>query len=276
MPFQYELKLVREDADEVVFEESPNYPDAFTFLALGVALFVGGAFASRFAYEHVSWRKPIGAALSGGMLTMLMSITYFITSRIVLDRRRQLLSVQRKLWGIPWTREYPIRDIERIFAGSSGRKDRKVALALELRNARTAKLTLWAKSNSLIVEEHQLNEALKRFEGSASPEHDRKRETMTDDEWWSHTKGNAFVDLKKSYRKTLITLFGVVVIALANWPFFAGHPLHQYWKSVGVPLLLVEMVLWLVLVLRAAFLFIQWNYVRSLNKIDKEENASDG
>jgi hypothetical protein len=272
MSFQYELKLVRDDAGQVVFEESANYFDAFSLLAIGSVLLIAGALSFRAAYEHVSWRRPVGAALSTGTAVLLLSIPYFIRSRIVLDRVHQSLTVRRRLAGIHWTREYPIREIERVFDGGSV-QEKTALLWLQLRNARTARLTMWAKRDSLALEEHQINSALKRFEESGSPEHARRREPMTEDEWWGHTKKNASVDLKRGLRRTLYVLSASVAVALALWPTFSGYPLHRYWRLIGVPLLLLDVALWMGLVSSVGSCVIQRDYVRKLKKIEEEESA---
>ena len=59
-------------------------------------------------------------------------------------------------------------------------------------------------------------------------------------------------------------LLNVVVIT----PFFAGMPLHAYWRSIGNVLLFLCLALFIALVFMAGFTFVQWQYLRDLRQIE--------
>jgi hypothetical protein len=59
-------------------------------------------------------------------------------------------------------------------------------------------------------------------------------------------------------------LLNVVLIT----PFFAGMPLHAYWRSVGNMLLFLCLVLFIALVFMAGFTFVQWQTLRELRRVE--------
>src|ERR1051325_6321110 len=51
-------------------------------------------------------------------------------------------------------------------------------------------------------------------------------------------------------------------------PFLAGHSLHEHWDPIGKKILLLSMGLFLPFVFVTAMCLIQWNYLRSIKKIN--------
>ena len=271
---QYHLAVTRETVDKVIFEESPNYGNAFICLSIGVVFLTLAVIGIILGVEDASWRKFLSTSLLCGFCFCCISVTYFIRSTIVLDREQQSLAIRRRLLALGWAHHYAIGDIERIFEGTASEKDKRL-LAIGLTNGRTKKLTLWAKRTSLSSEEAQLNSALKRFRDYGAGALGRNHKPVTEEEWWEHTKENASVDVRRGLKRTLWALIAVVVTAMAVVPFLAGHALHKYWKGMGTLLLLALMILWLLLILSASSTYIAWTYMRDLKKIDSHSGTSD-
>ncbi|MGD1095260.1 MAG: hypothetical protein ABSB35_25120 [Bryobacteraceae bacterium] len=189
---------------------------------------------------------------------------------MILDREQQALTIRRSLFGIGWTHQYGIEEIEEVFEYEAPRERDKRLLAIELTSGRTRRLTLWAKRPSLSAEQAQLNEALKRFRRSEARKTGRVHKPLTEDKKWAHTKENASVDLRRHLRRTLYALVGFVTAVAAVVPFLYGHVLYEYREGIGKYFLLASLVLWIVLVVEAALSFIDWENVRNLEKIDKQ------
>jgi hypothetical protein len=261
----YRLELTCDAADQVIYEESANYSDAFTLLAVGTVLLSIALLGARFGVDGPSLRKLLATSFSTGFLFCCTSLPCFIRSKIILDRARQTLTIRRTLIRISWTHQYRIEDIERIYEGE-GRELKQRALGLELTNGRTKKLNLWAKLTTVSNQETHLNDVLDRFRKFAG----RVHKPMTEDEWWDRTKKNASADLKRGLRRSLYFLIAFVATAMAIVPFLYGHSFHQYWKSVGVFLLCASLGLSIALLLQMAFVCIKRSFVKELNKIDRE------
>ena len=51
-------------------------------------------------------------------------------------------------------------------------------------------------------------------------------------------------------------------------PFFAGMSSHKYWRSIGNPLLLLCLTLYIALLFEAAWTLIHWQSLRPLRKAE--------
>jgi hypothetical protein len=59
------------------------------------------------------------------------------------------------------------------------------------------------------------------------------------------------------------------------YPFSAGHPLHNYWNSVGRYLALLSMGLWIVFVLCNGFWYSAWQALRNVEKAQSAHIPAD-
>lgn len=265
---RYHLDLVRDSADQVIYEESANYGAAFTCLGIGFALIALALAGARLGDVSRSRQRLLATSFSGGLLLCCLSVSYFIKSRIVLDRGQQTLSIRRSLLGIPWTNRYRIGDIETIYEGA-GQDPKKKSLGIELTSGRWKKLLFWAESPSLAPEEAHLNEVLKRFRRFAEKQTGQVHQPATEDQWWRRTNDNAAADLRMHLRRTLYCFLaggmtaGVVVMLLS------GHPLHRYWRVAGPITYFTSLICWIAFILEAYSSYIDWTYVRDLRRIDK-------
>ena len=64
-----------------------------------------------------------------------------------------------------------------------------------------------------------------------------------------------------------LALAFVVNVCLAL-PFFAGMPWHRYWGSIGSPLLLLCLIVFIALVFEAGWTLVQWQNLRELRKAE--------
>ena len=273
MRLQYHAEVTLDAADQMIFEESPNYGDAFICLAIGVVLLALALTGIRLGVEDLTHRKLLSTLLFSGFCFCCISVTYFIKSKIVFDREQQTLTVRRSLLGLGWAHQYGIGEIEKIFEGDAREKGKRL-LAMELTSGRTKKLTLWAKRASLSSEETQPNSTLQRFREFSARKSGRIHKPATDDDWWAHTKENASVDLRKHLKRTLYTLISFIATGAAVVPFLAGNPLHEYWYGMGTVLLLASMALWLLLILFAVFTYSSWKCVKDLKKIEGQSGTA--
>lgn len=149
----------------------------------------------------------------------------------------------------------------------NGEKGR--ALGIELWNARTKKLTVWKRRDSLSAEVETLNEALLEFQDYAAKRTGRVRKPATEEEWSAHIKENASVDLKKHARRALCAACSCVAL------IFAAHPLYTYWKGFS-PFLAIGLCALAFLSLQdAASAWIEWRFVRRLNKIHDRDGGPE-
>jgi hypothetical protein len=270
MLLHYRLDLTRDAADQIVYEESANYGDAFTCFVIGVFLLVLATAGILFDTDNLSRRKLLANSFFGGFCFCCFSLSYLIKSTVILDREQQTLTIRRRILGIAWTHRYPVDEIEEIFESTGAREGHKRLLGIEFRNGRTKRLTLWAKLSSLSAEEAHLNEALKRAWRHSARQTGRVHKHLTEEAWWAHTKDNARLDMRRHLRRALYALIVFIATAAAVVPFLYGYPLHPYWTRVGTILLFISMGLWLLLILEAVLSYIDWQYMRDLEKIDRE------
>jgi hypothetical protein len=267
---RYSLDLIRDSADELTYEESANYGDAFTCFVIGISFLAFAVVLNHGGPGDLSRRKLLASLFLGGFCFCCFAVPYLVTSRITLNRDQMILVVRRSLFGVTWTHQYRIDDIEEIFDGTGARGGNRKQLGLELTNGRTKRLTLWAKRTSLSAEETHLNEVLHQIRKHAERQTGRTHKPVTEDEWWAHTHENAQADLNRHMKRTVYALVGTVATSGAVVPFLKGYPLHRYWTSGGTILLFAALVGWIALILEAAFSYISWRYVADLKKIDKE------
>jgi hypothetical protein len=98
---RYHLDLVRDTAEQAIYEESPNYQDAFACLAIGLLLLSVALLGARLGTGGASWHRVYATSFAGGFITCCLSLFYFVKSRIVFDRELQTLTIRRSLLGIP-------------------------------------------------------------------------------------------------------------------------------------------------------------------------------
>jgi hypothetical protein len=268
---RYRLELVSDAADQLIYEESANYGDAFTSLGIGVCFLAIAIVGVRLDPYDLSRRKLLGTFFTGGIGFCGLSLPYFIKSKVVLSREDQSLIIRRSLLGIPWTRRYPIEEVNRIYEGGTPRSGGKKLLALELANARTKRITLWAKRTSLSAEEAHLNEALKRYRRHIERQTGRVHKPTTDENLWELTKSNASIDLRRHLRRALYTFLGFIVPSAITVPFFAGNSLHAYWGTFGVGTLLLALLLLFAFLLEAVFSYTSWCDLRDIRQIDSDQ-----
>jgi hypothetical protein len=125
----YRLELTVDTADQVICEESANYGEAFTCLAIGIALLAFAILSARAGAEDPSRRKLLGTSFGSGLLICCLSLPSFTKSRIIFDREQQDVKVRRSLLGIGWTHRYRLEDIEEVFEGVTPREKDKRLLA---------------------------------------------------------------------------------------------------------------------------------------------------
>jgi hypothetical protein len=273
---RYHLELICEDADRLVYEESANYGDAFTCLCIGIILLAIAIIGIRLGAEDLTRRKFLSTSFVSGFGFCCLSIPYLIKSRITLDRQLQTLAIHRRLAGITWNIQYRLGEIEQFLETVPGREVRKRTLDLELTSGRAKKLTLWGgKRESVSKDAAHLNESLKQFRSYGARQAHRLYRPLTDAEKWEHTKKNAAADLRRHIRRALYVLIAFVSVTATVVPFLHGNPLNRYWTNIGGAVLLVSVCLWIALILETVFTYIDWRYVRDLDKIEKEWGKPD-
>ena len=267
---RYRLDLIRDSADELTYEESANYGDAFTCFVIGISFLAFAVALNHGGTADLSRRKLPASLFLGGFCFCCFAVPCLVKSRITLNRDQMILLVRRSLFGVSWMHQYRIDDIEEIFEGAGARGGNRKQLGLELTNGRTKRLTIWAKRASLSTEEAHFNSVLRQIRKHAERQTGRIHKPVTEEEWWTHTHENARADFNRHIRRTVYALIGTVAMSGAVVPFLKGYPLHGYWKTGGTILLFAALVGWTALILEAAFSYISWRYVADLKKIDKE------
>jgi len=74
--------------------------------------------------------------------------------------------------------------------------------------------------------------------------------------------------VRRHQRRTCLIGGALVLSATSTIPFFEGMPWHAYWRSVGNPLLLLTLILWLVPLFEAGWMFITWQYLKGLRRAE--------
>jgi hypothetical protein len=268
MLLQYKLELTRDAADQIAYEESANYGDAFLLIGIGVVLLMFALIGTRLGADDLPRRKLLAGSFLSGLCLCFLSVVNFARSAVVLDREKQVLTIRRSFWGVGWTHLYRIEEIDRFFQGV-GRSNSKRLLALEFTNGRTKALTLWETRTSLAAQEARLNDTLKRFRRYASHQTGKVPKPVTEEMRWALIRENAAVDLRKHSRRTLYALIGGLTTATGVVSFLKGNPLHRYWSDLSLPLFLASMGLWLLVIFEALLTWTDWANLRDWNEIDK-------
>jgi hypothetical protein len=74
--------------------------------------------------------------------------------------------------------------------------------------------------------------------------------------------------VRRHRRWTIRLGLAFLLNAAAVSPFFAGMPLHNYWRAVGAPLLLLCLLLSIAFVSEAGWTFIHWQALREWRQLE--------
>lgn len=74
--------------------------------------------------------------------------------------------------------------------------------------------------------------------------------------------------VRRHLRWTVRLVIAFIVNVCLISPFFAGMPWHSYWRSVGNPLLLLCLVIFLALVFEAGWTFTHWQALRDFRRAE--------